>query len=65
MNYLLWRIEVVIKLMVEMIVFLIILLFFISLVSSLYQAIIHKQPFFKVLFKDFKRRIVKMLDVIF
>lgn len=65
MGFLLWWIGFIFKIIIGIILLLTIVLFFVSLGFSLYQAIVHNQSFLKIFCEDFKRRVEKMLNIIF
>lgn len=57
--------EMLIKLVLGMLLVLVGILFIISFFKSIYQSIYQKQPFFKIFYDDFRKRLAKMIDVIF
>ena len=57
--------EMLIKLMLGILLFLAGVLFIISFFKSIYQSIYQKQPFLQIFYADFRKRLTKMIDVIF
>lgn len=65
MSFLFWWLELLVKFMFCIIIILVIIIFFISLFKSLYYVVVHKQNFLDTFLSDFKRRLIKVFNIIF